>query len=187
MNFKEMYLSGMCGMDHMNECAERWHGLPETAGTLREYLGLSEREMDVCLQIDQSTTLEQLLDSQRRCQHFRIYQLDLSGGKTVPFAFAGMKKLRESDYEQPPASLYRLVYDGAIFCPIEQSERAVLERIFTRYKDSLPEDFPGRHVSLSDVIELYGDNGRAYFYCDVNGFTGVKFSPMLAKPLNTAA
>lgn len=187
MNFKEMYLSGMCGMDHMNECAERWHGLPETAGTLREYLGLSEREMDVCLQIDQSTTLEQLLDSQRRCQHFRIYQLDLSGGKTVPFAFAGMKKLRESDYEQPPASLYRLVYDGAIFCPIEQSERAVLERIFTRYKDSLPEDFPGRHVSLSDVIELYGDNGRAYFYCDVNGFTGVKFSPMLAKPLDTDA
>lgn len=73
MNFKEMYLSGMCSMDHMNECAERWHGLPETAGTLREYLGLSEREMDVCLQIDQSTTLEQLLDSQRRCQHSRLY------------------------------------------------------------------------------------------------------------------
>ena len=73
MNFKEMYLSGMCSMDHMNECAERWHGLPETAGTLRECLGLSEREMDVCLQIDQSTTLEQLLDSQRRCQHSRLY------------------------------------------------------------------------------------------------------------------
>jgi len=39
-------------------------------------------------------------------------------------------------------------------------------------------------VALSDVIELYGDNGRAYFYCDTAGFPGVKFSPMLAKPLN---
>ncbi len=116
-------------------------------------------------------------------QHYRIYQLDLSGGKIVPFAFAGIRKMRESGYEQPPASMYRLVYDGSILRPSEQSEHDVLERIFTRYSDSLPEGFPGRNTALSDVIELYGNDKRTYFYCDVDGFPGVKFSPMLAKPL----
>ena len=184
MNFKEMYLSGLCALDHIESCAERWHTLPEDGTSLRDYLGLTEQEMDVYLQTDLTTTFARLLDSQRRCQHYRIYQLDLSGGKTVPFAFAGIRKMQEKGYEQPPASLYRLVYDGEIFCPNEQSEHDILERIFARYNDVLPKGFPGRNVALSDVIELYGDNGRAYFYCDTAGFPGVKFSPMLAKPLN---
>lgn len=33
----------------------------------------------------------------------------------------------------------------------------------------------------SDVIELYDDTGRRYFYRDTDGFCPVKFSPMLAK------
>lgn len=185
MTFKAQYLDGLCTLDHIERCVERWHTLPEDGISLRDYLGLTEQEMEVYLQVDLTTTFERLLDSQRRCQHYRIYQLDLSGGKTVPFAFAGIKKMREKGYEQPPAALYRLVYDGAIFCPNEQSEREVLERIFARYSNELPGGFPGRNVALSDVIELYGDNDRAYFYCDVNGFPGVKFSPMLARPLNT--
>ncbi len=187
MTFKEQYLSGLCSLDHIESCAEQWHTLPEDGTSLRDYLGLTEQEMNVYLQVDLSTTFAHLLDSQRRCQHYRIYQLDLNGGKTVPFAFAGIRKMRENGYEQPPASMYRLVYDGAIFCPNEQSEHDVLERIFTHYSEVLPKGFPGRHVALSDVIELYGDKDRTYFYCDVNGFPGVKFSPMLSKPLKTEA
>lgn len=187
MTFKEQYLSGLCALDHIERCTTQWHTLPEDRTGLRDYLGLTEREMNIYLQTGLSTIFARLLDSQRRCQRYRIYQLDLSGGKMVPFAFAGMKKLRESGYEQPPASMYRLVYDGAIFCPAEQSEHDVLERIFTRYSEVLPEGFPGRHVSLSDVIELYGDKDRTYFYCDAGGFPGVKFSPMLSRPLKTDA
>ena len=187
MTFKEQYLTGLCTLDHIDSCVEQWHTLSEDGIRLRDYLGLTEQEMTAYLQTGMTTTFENLLDSQRRCQHYRIYQLDLSSGKMVPFAFAGIKKMRESGYEQPPAALYRLVYDGTIFCPVEQSERDMLERIFTRYSDTLPEGFPGRHVALSDVIELYGDNDRTYFYCDVSGFPGVKFSPMLSKPLNTDA
>lgn len=187
MTFKEQYLAGLCTLDYIEKCVERWHTLPENGIGLRGYLGLTEQEMEVYLQVGLTTTFQRLLDSQRRCQHYRIYQLELSGGKTVPFAFAGIGKMREANYEQPPASLYRLVYDGVILCPKEQSERDVLERIFTLYSDRLPKDFPGRNTALSDVIELYGDGGRTYFYCDVNGFPGVKFSPMLAKPLHTGA
>lgn len=184
MNFKEMYLNGMCSFDYIDVGIEEWHKRPNDGVSMEDHLGLTSEEYGIYLRQKPDETLQNCLDSQRRCQHYRIYQLDLSGGKTVPFAFAGIRKMWEKGYEQPPASLYRLVYDGAIFCPNEQSEREVLERIFTRYSDELPGDFPGRNAALSDVIELYGDSGRTYFYCDVDGFPGVKFSPMLAKPLD---
>ena len=181
MKFKEMYLSGACDFDHINHCIEQWHDRYEGEMAPADYLGLTYEEYEMFLQQDVTTTLQECLDSQRRCRRYRIYQLDLSGGKPVPFAFAGIRKMLEAGYEQPPASMYRLVYDGAIFCPREQSEHDVLERIFTLYSGSLPKGSPGRNTALSDVIELYGDNRRAYFYCDTAGFPGVKFSPMLAK------
>ena len=33
----------------------------------------------------------------------------------------------------------------------------------------------------SDVLELYDESERRYFYCDMAGFPQVKFSPALAK------
>ena len=82
---------------------------------------------------------------------------------------------------QPPAADYQLVYDGEICCPLEQEEQTVLERIFRLCNDSFPNGYVGRSLSPSDVVELYGENGRRYFYCDTNGFVPVQFSPMLAK------
>lgn len=185
MNFKEMYLSGLCDFDHIEQCINQWHDHYEGEVAPADYLGLTQEEYDMLLQQNLTATLQECLDGQRRCQHYRIYQLDLSKGMPIPFAFAGIRKMREKGYEQPPASMYRLVCDGSIFCPSEQSEHDVLERIFTLYSDSLPKGFPGRNTALSDVIELYGDGRRTYFYCDVAGFPGVKFSPMLVKPLET--
>ena len=183
VNFKEMYLSGLCDFDHIEQCIGQWHDSTENGLELIDHLGLTQAEYGLFLRQDPAATLQSCLNSQRHCQHYRIYQLDLSDGKTVPFAFSGIQKMREKGYEQPPASLYRLVYNGTIFCPNEQSEHDVLERIFTGYSDTLPKGFPGRNTALSDVIELHGPSGRSYFYCDVNGFTGVKFSPKLAKQL----
>lgn len=183
MKFKEMYLSGLCCFDDIERCIEQWHSSAEDGLALVDHLGLTHEEYEMFLRQCPTASLQSCLDSQRRCQQYRIYQLALGGGKTVPFAFAGIKKMREKGYEQPPASMYRLVYDSSIFCPNEQSEHDVLARIFARYSDDLPEGYPGRNMALSDVIELYGDCGRTYFYCDVAGFPGVKFSPMLAKPL----
>ena len=126
--------------------------------------------------------LEKLLLSQRQEQRFRIYQLDLSDGAAVkPFAFGGIKELHKAKYEQPPAAEYRLVYDGICTCNKEDNDAAVLELIFKRYSQRLPEDYPGRSLSPSDVVELYDDCGRKYFYRDEHSFCPVKFSPMLAK------
>ncbi len=39
----------------------------------------------------------------------------------------------------------------------------------------------GRSIAPSDVLELYDESERRYFYCDMAGFPQVKFSPALAK------
>ena len=183
MNFKEQYLHGLCGIDHIEACIGQWHERPEDGVSLIDYLGLTQEEYNVFLQTDVTATFQSLLDSQRRIQSFRIYQLDFDEGKTIPFAFAGLSKMHEAGYAQPPAAQYCLVYDGTLFCPKEIGADELLEMIFTRFNNSFPADYPGRSVSVSDVIELYDGGTRNYFYCNSIGFAPVKFSPMLAKQM----
>ncbi len=180
-NFKEMYLSGLCDMDYLDICTEDWQNIPGNDISLREHLGLTEHEYEVFLQEDVSISFEDLLNSQRRERHFRIYQLELRNDRILPFAFQGIEKLYAAGYDQPPASEYRLIYDGYFVAPVEQTDAEVLERIFECFNDTLPQGYHGRSVSMSDVIELYDENGRKYFYCDHVGFAPVRFSPMLAK------
>lgn len=181
VNFKEMYLSGLCGMEYMDTCVEQWHGIQEDGVSLREYLGLTEHEYEVYLQQDVSISFEHLLNSQRKERHFRIYQLELSNDRILPFAFQGIEKLHAAGYDQPPASEYRLIYDGYFMAPVEQTDAEALERVYSCFNDTLPQGYHGRSVSMSDVIELYDETGRRYFYCDHVGFAPVRFSPMLAK------
>lgn len=181
MNFKEMYLHGLCDLRYMEDCTEQWHNSPDISVSLREYLGLTEHEYEVYLQGDVSVSFEALMNSQRQERNFRIYQLDLSGDRVIPFAFQGIEKMRAAGYDQPPASEYRLIYDGYFMAPLDQTNAEVLERVFACFNDNLPEGYHGRSVSMSDVIELYDKNDRRYFYCDHIGFAPVQFSPMLAK------
>ena len=53
--------------------------------------------------------------------------------------------------------------------------------VFARYNQAFPPDYRGRSIAPSDVLELYDESERRYFYCDMAGFPQVKFSPALAK------
>ena len=118
-------------------------------------------------------------------QHFRVYQLDFEDDhQTKKFAFEGIDALHKAGYEQPPASEYRLIHDGCIVCGSDESDDLRLERIFKKYNDTLPHDYRGRSISPSDVVELYDEEKRRYFYRDHDSFCSVKFSPFLAKPMN---
>lgn len=181
MNYKEQYLWGLCGIDHIDACIERWHTLPEDGVPLIDYLGLTQQEYEAFLQTDLSMTFQQMLDAQKHCQKFRIYQLDFEAGNTIPFAFAGLDAMRKAGYEQPPAAKYRLVYDGEQSCPGGYNSEEVLAVLFQRFNNELPSGYTGRSLSPSDVVELYDSDGRHYFYCDTAKFTSVQFSPMLVK------
>ena len=117
-------------------------------------------------------------------QRFRIYQLDFENDhQTKKFAFEGIDALYKAGYSQPPASEYRLVYDGYIECNMSDDSETQLSRIFKTYNDTLPQDYNGRSISPSDVVELYDDNNRRYYYRDYNSFCQVKFTPFMAKPM----
>ena len=109
--------------------------------------------------------------------------MDLEGIKAYPFAFRGIEVMRKAGYQQPPAADYRLVYDGGIHCAKDAEPKEVLERIYIRCNDTFPKGYRGHSLSMSDVVELYDEKNRSYFYCDKSGFTPVQFSPELAKPL----
>ena len=123
------------------------------------------------------------INMEQQLQLFRVYQLDLEGIKTYPFAFRGIEVMRKAGYQQPPAADYRLVYDGGIHCAKDAEPKEVLERIYIRCNDTFPKGYRGHSLSMSDVVELYDEKNRSYFYCDKSGFTPVQFSPELAKPL----
>lgn len=184
MNFKDKYLLGQCSINHIDDCAAEWHSKEHTDGGLMEYLGLTEPEYEEWLRSGNSNLFEQLLDNQRRQQHFRIYQLDFDEGQTtIPFAFCGIDSLHKAGYEQPPAANYRLICEHMIVCPNTSSNSEVLEQIFKTYNNQLPEDYHGRSLSPSDIVELYSEKERIYFYRDTDKFVPVRFSPFLTKPL----
>ncbi len=182
MNFKQRFIYGLCEFDAIDDEIETWHESTEHSGTLEEHLGFTAEEYSAFLQGD-TDAFEQYLHSLQRKQDFRIYQLDFSDGKTKKFAFEGLKGLQKAGYEQPPASEYCKVYEGSLLCGRDDSDEACLKLIFDRYNDKLPENYFGRSIAPSDVVELHDEGGRRYFYRDTDAFCPVKFSPMLAKKM----
>ena len=168
MTFKEQYLNGLCGLEMLETCTEKWHAMKVDSISLRDYLGLTEQEYDAYLQTDPGVSFRELLDSQRKMQRFRVYQLELEHGETRAFAFGGIDALQKAGFQQPPAAEYTLVYDGELICPVRQDERDILERIFARYNQAFPPDYRGRSIAPSDVLELYDESERRYFYIAKN-------------------
>lgn len=180
MNFKQRFIYGLCGFDAIDDEIEAWHESAEHSETLEEHLGFTAEEYAFFLKGDEESFLQYLLSLQKQ-QGFRIYQLDFSDGKTKKFAFEGLKGLQKAGYEQPPASEYALVCEDVLLCCREDSEQACLKLVFDRYNGKLPEGYSGRSIAPSDVVELYDESERKYFYRDKDSFCPVKFSPMLAK------
>lgn len=183
LDFKSQYLFGFCDISQIDFCVEHWNNLQKPSQTLAEYLGLTETEYETFCQ-NGKEALKRLLDAECRRQRFRVYQLEVEKeGKTLPFAFKGIDAMRKVGYEQPPASEYRLVMDSEFSCPAALDEAERLNSLKKYYGSLTPQGYEGRPLALSDVVELYGEEGRRYFYVDAEGFEPVRFSPFLAKPL----
>ncbi len=182
MNFKTRFIYGFCEYSEIDRIIAKWSEKQPKDKSLAEYLGFTEQEYSTFLQADDEIFKNDLLKS-RREQSYRIYQLDFGDGKPKTFAFDGINALYGAGYTQPPASEYALVHDGKLFCFTNDNDETCLELIWSRFWDSLPEGYIGRNLAPSDVVELYDENGRRYFYRDKDGFCEVKFSPLLAKKI----
>ena len=126
MNFKEMYLNGMCPFDYIDGCADQWRNRPDIGVSAPVFLGLTHEEYEMFRQ--KPASLKERLDGQRRTQKFRVYQLDFKGIETYPFAFRGIEAMYKAGFEQPPAESYQLVHDGELTHPRDQTEKAEIGR-----------------------------------------------------------
>jgi len=183
MNFKQQYLCGKCDFTYIDGCVELWHTRAEKDLDLTEYLGLTKEEYQIFL-AQGNRALKDILDSQRVFRRFCIYQLCLGETQTVPFAFKQLDALRKAGYEQPPAAVYQTVWIAEVCCPKGQNDMEVLGRLFLDFNEHLPEDYRGRPLAPSDVVELDCQGKRTYFYVnDCRDFAPVRFSPFLCKRL----
>lgn len=69
----------------------------------------------------------------------------------------------------PPEELYDRIYTDV-------TDRLDPERLFDRFNNRRPNDYQGRSLSVSDVIEYHLPNGELlHLFCDTFGFTPIDF------------
>lgn len=171
--------------------AARVHAMARAAGMACKQLtwdpackGIDDWLLSLRREKQNSEVTNKMNDSEQR---FRIYQINPSRIRSVPYAFRSCAEMWEAGYRQPAARDYDLVYDGQMTVSGGEADSELLETIYRRFNLDHPEDYPGRSLSMSDVVELYDSGSRRYFYCDRMGFTPVHFSPMLVKPFQRGA
>lgn len=92
----------------------------------------------------------------------RLYQLKAS--TNIEARFIGYKELKDKGFKEPNAEDYRVVYDGNI-------GTNNLEGIYAKFDASdKPEGFKETGIFISDVIELYDENSREFYYVNPTGF-----------------
>lgn len=72
-------------------------------------------------------------------------------------------------FGEPKPESYEVVYDGEV-------DTNELEELYDKFKEEpLPMGYQGHALTLSDVIELYQEHSREYFYVDLYGFRPIAF------------
>ena len=93
----------------------------------------------------------------------------------------------EGDHDQPEFPFLCLLVSGGnsqIILVKAYNDMEVLGRLFLDFNEHLPEDYRGRPLAPSDVVELDCQGKRTYFYVnDCRDFAPVRFSPFLCKRL----
>lgn len=95
----------------------------------------------------------------------RIWQLSESAD--VKMRFLGYMDL-VSKFGQPDAGNYTQVFDGVL-------GTEDLEKIYLICRNNPPSGYRGHRMSVSDVVELYDDAGRNFYFCDRIGFRPIRF------------
>jgi hypothetical protein len=96
----------------------------------------------------------------------RIWQIRSDADSLMKFiSYDEMLK----NYGEPAPENYETVFDGNI-------ETNNLDKIFEIFNIRQPPGFTGHALSMSDVVELYDDNGSEFHYVDRFGFTPIDFS-----------
>ena len=107
---------------------------------------------------------------------FSIYQInrDRDSGNVC---FLGMETLEKRQHtKEVNAAIYDRVYDGKLDCKS-------LEAIYEKFNIDHPDDYTGRSLSVSDVIEIRESDtfNPGFYFVDSIGFKAISFDKSLCK------
>lgn len=101
---------------------------------------------------------------------FAILQLDAHS----PELFLSGKELQQQG-KVPDLSRYNLVYTGSLTKTNDCLQTEILESLYMEFNVSIPDDFCGHSLSVSDIIILKKPGNISAYYVDRFGFTELEF------------
>lgn len=97
----------------------------------------------------------------------RVWQL--KPDVDVSMKFIGYDQLLKR-FGPPDPGNYRMVFEGEV-------ETNDLEELYVKFNLAQPPGYSGHSLSISDVLELYDEDGSTFHYVDRVGFKQVEFAP----------
>ena len=97
----------------------------------------------------------------------RIYQIEMSLDEQN-VAFRPYTEMQEKYSGDIPAELYCMAFEGVV--PTKE-----LSVVFYIFNMAHPQDYRGRSLSVSDVIEVVEESSSTFYYVDTIGFREVLF------------
>ena len=98
-------------------------------------------------------------------KNVRVWQL--KPDVDIYMKFVGYEEMCRK-FGPPAKENYQQVYDGAV-------ETNDLEALYTKFNVDIPQEYYGHSLSMSDVLELYDEQGSSFYYVDRIGFQRVEF------------
>ena len=74
------------------------------------------------------------------------------------------------------SEIYDKVFEGEVEC-------GTLEEVYQMFNIGQPDGYRGRSLSVSDVVEVVGEEKSTFHFCDSIGFREVDFDPDMTEPL----
>ena len=74
------------------------------------------------------------------------------------------------------SEIYDKVFEGEVEC-------GTLEKVYQMFNLDHPDGYRGRSLSVSDVVEVVGEEKSTFHFCDSIGFREVDFDPDMTEPL----
>lgn len=105
-----------------------------------------------------------------------IYQIDPDRDENN-VAFLNYENLeRFQDSAALRSEIYDKVFEGEVEC-------GTLEEVYQMFNIGQPDGYRGRSLSVSDVVEVVGEEKSTFHFCDSIGFREVDFDPDMTEPL----
>lgn len=132
-----------------------------------------EKRLEFCFSdgifevLSKKEDVSQFMKSEETLKNVRIWQLNADSDFSM--RFISFDELKER-FGEPHKDSFEVVFDGSL-------STNNLDMIYEICNLNHPKDYRGHSLSMSDVVELYDENGSEFHYVDRFGFKEISFEP----------